>query len=86
MSEVNANIVDVLLPQSGMGMQDGEIVQWLKSEGAEVSEGEIIVEVEAAKAIVEIPAPCDGVLQTIVAAEGEVVEVRAVIARIVPKG
>ena len=27
------SVVDVLLPQSGMGMQDGEIVSWLKSVG-----------------------------------------------------
>ncbi len=85
MSEVDAKMVDILLPQSGMGMQDGEIFQWFKSEGAEISEGEMIVEIEAAKAIVEIPAPCDGVLQSIEAEAGEVVEVRAVIGRILPK-
>lgn len=74
--------VDVLLPQSGMGMQDGEIIRWLKTEGSPVSEGEIIVEVEAAKVVVEIASPCDGILQSILADEGETIEVRSVIARI----
>jgi len=74
--------IDVLLPQSGMGMQDGEIVHWLKAEGDAVSEGEVLVEVEAAKIVVEIPSPCNGILRSILAAEGEIVEVRAVIAKI----
>lgn len=85
MSDESATVlVDVLLPQSGMGMQDGEIRSWLKSEGDNVSQGEILVEVEAAKAVVEIEAPCDGTLVSILAEEGETVLVRAVIAQIRP--
>ena len=44
-------IIDVLLPQSGMGMQDGEIIQWLKSVGDEVSEGEVIVKLKLQKSL-----------------------------------
>tara|TARA_B110001450_G_scaffold257060_1_gene290785 strand:- start:4819 stop:5058 length:240 start_codon:yes stop_codon:yes gene_type:complete len=75
-------IVDVLLPQSGMGMQDGEIIQWLKSVGDEVSEGEVIVEVEAAKVTIEVNAPLAGTLVEILAEEGEVKDVREIIAKI----
>lgn len=75
-------IVDVLLPQSGMGMQDGEIIQWLKSVGDEVSEGEVIVEVEAAKVTIEVNAPVAGTLVEILAEEGEVKDVREIIAKI----
>jgi pyruvate/2-oxoglutarate dehydrogenase complex dihydrolipoamide acyltransferase (E2) component len=75
-------IIDVLLPQSGMGMQDGEIIQWLKSVGDEVSEGEVIVEVEAAKVTIEVNAPVAGTLVEILAEEGEVKDVREVIAKI----
>ncbi len=85
MSSDEQNMVDILLPQSGMGMQDGEIVRWLKEEGATVAKGEILVEVEAAKAMVEIESPCAGVLQSILASEGETVEVRAVIAQVAPQ-
>lgn len=70
----------VVLPQYGMGMQDGEIVQWLKAEGEPVAEGELLVEVEAAKTTVEVPSPVSGTLLRIVAAPGETVDVRAPIA------
>lgn len=74
--------VDVLLPQSGMGMQDGEILEWRKKEGDAISEGEILVEIEAAKVVVEVPSPCTGIVTSILASEGDIVEVRAVIAKI----
>lgn len=72
--------VTVVLPQFGMGMTDGEMVNWLKKVGDTVSEGEILVEVEAAKATVEVPATASGTLVEIIAAEGETVDVRAPIA------
>ena len=74
-------IIDIALPQFGMGMQEGEIVNWLKAVGDTVTEGETIAEVEAAKATNEIPAPRTGTLTEIVVPEGETVEVRSVIAR-----
>ena len=72
----------VLLPQFGMGMLEAEIVRWLKAVGDRVEEGEPLVEVEAAKTTVEIPSPGTGTLSEIVAAEGELIEVRAHIATI----
>ncbi|MFB0872211.1 MULTISPECIES: biotin/lipoyl-containing protein [unclassified Sphingobium] len=70
----------VVLPQYGMGMQDGEIVRWMKAVGDSVAEGETLVEVEAAKTTVEVPAPVAGTLTRLIAAEGETVDVRAPIA------
>ena len=72
----------VLLPQFGMGMQDAEIVKWLKAVGDKVTAGEALVEIEAAKSTVEVPSPGTGTLEEILAEEGETVKVRAVIARI----
>ena len=72
----------VLLPQFGMGMQDGEIIRWLKSVGDSVADGEPLVEIEAAKTTVEVPAPAAGTLIEIVAEEGDTVDVRAHIATI----
>lgn len=72
----------VLLPQFGMGMQDAEIIRWVKSVGDVVEAGETLVEIEAAKATVEVPAPGSGTLTEIVAAEGETVTVRSHIATI----
>lgn len=72
----------MVLPQYGMGMQDGEIIRWLKAEGDMVAEGETLVEVEAAKTTIEVPAPVGGTLTRIIAVEGETVDVRAPIAAI----
>lgn len=70
----------VLLPQFGMGMQDAEIVRWLKAVGDTVADGEPLVEIEAAKTTVEVPSPAAGTLTEIVTEEGETVDVRGHIA------
>ncbi|AOR79976.1 biotin/lipoyl-containing protein [Novosphingobium resinovorum] len=70
----------MVLPQYGMGMQDGEIVRWLKQPGDAVEEGENLVEVEAAKTTVEVPSPVSGTLLRIIAGEGETIDVREPIA------
>lgn len=75
-------VIDVLLPQFGMGMQDGEIISWLKAVGDTVREGDPLVEIEAAKTTVEMPSPASGTLTEILAREGDTIEVRTVIARI----
>ena len=74
--------IDVLLPQFGMGMSEGEILKWHKSVGDQVAKGDILLEVEAEKANVEVPSAYSGTVVEILAQEGEVVEVRTVIARI----
>ena len=70
----------VLLPQFDMGMQEAEVVRWLKAVGDPVEAGEALVEVEAAKTTVEVPSPGTGVLTDIMVQEGETVEVRGHIA------
>lgn len=70
----------VLLPQFGMGMQEGEIAKWLKNVGDHVVAGEPLVEIEAAKSVVEVPSPGSGTLTQIIAQEGDTVEVRSHIA------
>ena len=72
----------VIIPKSGMGITEGEVVRWLKAEGDRVSEGEVIAEVETAKATIEIEAPASGVLTRILVHEGENVEVNTEIATI----
>jgi pyruvate dehydrogenase E2 component (dihydrolipoamide acetyltransferase) len=67
---------EIVLPQWSMGMADGTIVRWLKQEGDAVTEGEPLVEVEAAKVTSEVEAEVSGVLARILVAEGETVPVR----------
>lgn len=74
--------VKVLLPQFGMGMQDGEIVRWAKAVGDAVEAGELLVEIEAAKTTVEVPAPASGTVTEILFQEGETADVRSHIATI----
>jgi len=61
-------------------MEEGQIVKWLKSEGDEVSNGEILAEIETDKATMELVARGDGVLRRILLPEGKVAPIGEVIA------
>ena len=50
------------LPDLGEGIPDAEIVQWHVREGETVHEDQVIVSMETAKAVVEVPSPCNGVV------------------------
>ena len=63
------------LPDLGEGLEEGEIVSWLVAEGDEVELNQPLVEVETAKATVEIPSPFAGTIATLHAASGESVAV-----------
>ncbi|MCH7660351.1 MAG: 2-oxo acid dehydrogenase subunit E2 [Euryarchaeota archaeon] len=67
------------LPDVGEGVAEGEIVEWLVSEGDEVSEDQPVAEVETDKAVVEVPSPVNGSVKEILAEAGEVVPVGNVI-------
>ena len=65
------------LPDLGEGLEEGEIVSWLVAEGDQVELNQPIVEVETAKATVEIPSPFAGVIATLHARAGESLAVGA---------
>jgi pyruvate/2-oxoglutarate dehydrogenase complex dihydrolipoamide acyltransferase (E2) component len=60
-----------------MGIDEGTVVQWLKSVGDRVQKDEVLVEIETAKAIQEVVAPVDGTLTEILVALGESVPVNS---------
>ncbi|MBL7618852.1 biotin/lipoyl-containing protein, partial [Frankia sp. AgB1.8] len=66
---------DFLLPDLGEGLAEAEIVQWLVRPGDPVALNQPLVEVETAKAAVEIPSPYAGVVAALHCAEGELVPV-----------
>ncbi len=72
--------VEVLLPQWGMGMSEGSIVEWLKQVGDHVAEDEPLAEIEAEKVEETLESPATGTLVDILVPAGETVEVRTVIA------
>lgn len=53
------------MPDLGEGLEEGEIVEWLVAEGETVELNQPLVEVETAKATVEIPSPFAGVVATL---------------------
>lgn len=77
---------NVVMPALEMTQETGTIVQWLKQEGDPVTKGEMLVEIETDKAIVEIEALADGVLAGVKAAEGDEIPVGETIAWIVGPG
>jgi pyruvate dehydrogenase E2 component (dihydrolipoamide acetyltransferase) len=66
---------EFVLPDIGEGLVDAEIVQWHVAVGDEVTEEQVLVEVETAKAVVELPSPYAGTILSLAAAEGETVAV-----------
>jgi pyruvate dehydrogenase E2 component (dihydrolipoamide acetyltransferase) len=62
---------EVKLPRLGQGMETGNIVKWLKSEGDAVTKGEPLYELDTDKVTQEVEAPADGVLLKIAVNEGE---------------
>jgi pyruvate dehydrogenase E2 component (dihydrolipoamide acetyltransferase) len=62
---------EVKLPRLGQGMETGNIVKWLKSEGDAVKKGEPLYELDTDKVTQEVEAPLDGVLLKIAVSEGE---------------
>lgn len=66
---------EFLLPDLGEGLEDAEVVTWRVAEGDHVELNQTLVEVNTAKAMVEIPAPWEGVVERLHAADGDVVKV-----------
>ncbi|MDN5852738.1 MAG: E3 binding domain-containing protein, partial [Actinomycetia bacterium] len=65
------------LPDVGEGLTEAEIVSWKVKPGDTVAVNDIIVEIETAKSLVELPSPYDGTVAQLLVAEGETVEVGA---------
>jgi pyruvate dehydrogenase E2 component (dihydrolipoamide acetyltransferase) len=78
--------VSVVMPALEMAQETGKLVSWLKKEGEQVKKGEMLLEVETDKAVVEIEAQQDGILAGITAQIGDVVPVGQTIAWLVQPG
>jgi pyruvate dehydrogenase E2 component (dihydrolipoyllysine-residue acetyltransferase) len=78
--------VEVVMPQMGVSVSEGTITKWLKSEGEEIAADEALLEISTDKVDTEVPSPATGVIQQILAQEGETVAVGTKIAVIAPEG
>lgn len=63
------------MPDVGEGLTEAEILKWYVQPGDRVTDGQIVCEVETAKAAVELPIPYDGVVRELHFAEGTTVDV-----------
>jgi pyruvate dehydrogenase E2 component (dihydrolipoamide acetyltransferase) len=66
-----------VLPDVGEGLTEAEIVQWRVAPGDEVAVNDVLVEIETAKSLVELPSPFSGTVGELLATEGATVEVGA---------
>lgn len=72
----------VVLPALGESVTEGTVTRWLKQVGDTVQADEGLLEISTDKVDTEIPSPVTGVLEEIMVAEDETVEVGALLARI----
>lgn len=78
--------ISVVMPALEIAQETGKLVAWRKREGESVVKGEILLEVETDKALMEIEAEGDGILAGVRVQEGAVVPVGRTIAWIVSPG
>lgn len=74
------------MPALEMAQETGKLIAWRKQEGDRVSKGEILLEIETDKAVMEIEAQADGILAGIKASAGQDIPVGQTIAWIVAPG
>lgn len=73
-------VAEIRVPELAESITEGTIAKWLKQPGESVEKGEFIVELETDKVNVEVISEEAGVVQELLAAEGDTVEVGQVIA------
>ena len=80
------SIMDIIVPTLGESIVEATVSKWLKNEGEYVEVDEPVVELETDKVTLEVPSPISGVIGSIIAAEGETVEVGQNIGALDPSG
>ncbi|MGV9321344.1 dihydrolipoamide acetyltransferase family protein [Streptomyces sp. NPDC003660] len=70
-----ASVREFKMPDVGEGLTEAEILKWYVQVGDTVTDGQVVCEVETAKAAVELPIPYDGVVRELRFAEGTTVDV-----------
>jgi pyruvate dehydrogenase E2 component (dihydrolipoamide acetyltransferase) len=78
--------ISVVMPALELTQETGKLVAWRKDEGEPVAKGEVLLEVETDKAVVEIEAAADGILAGVKAVAGDIVPVGKTIAWIISPG
>ncbi|MDA7598692.1 2-oxoglutarate dehydrogenase complex dihydrolipoyllysine-residue succinyltransferase [Alphaproteobacteria bacterium] len=74
--------IDIVVPTLGESVSEATVARWIKKAGEAVAIDEPVVELETDKVTLEVPSPVAGVVADIVADEGAVVEVGALLGRV----
>ena len=82
MAVAETHTIDFVMPSLGADMERGRVGQWRLAVGAPITRGQVIVDVDTDKGLIDVECFHDGVLREIVVPEGREVPVGAVIARI----
>jgi pyruvate dehydrogenase E2 component (dihydrolipoamide acetyltransferase) len=85
-SELPEGVVIINMPRLSDTMEEGTVASWLKKEGDQVEEGDILAEIETDKATMEFESFNSGILLKIGIQEGETAKVDSLLAIIGPKG
>ncbi len=80
------SLVDVTMPQMGVSVAEGTVVQWRKEVGEQIQADETICEISTDKIDTEVPAPVGGIVAEILVPLEATVPVGVVLARIAPAG
>ncbi len=75
MTAVEQRFREFKMPDVGEGLTEAEILKWFVAPGDTVTDGQVVCEVETAKAAVELPIPFDGVVHELHFDEGTTVDV-----------
>lgn len=76
----------IIMPKTGMAMEEGTVVRWLKKVGETISKGEAIAVIETDKVTMDLESDYEGTLLSIVRGDGEVVTATHTIAWVGVKG
>jgi len=71
---------ELTMPKFGEVMESGTVLSRKKAEGQAVAKGEVILDVEADKGVMEVESPATGVVRTILVPEGTTVPVNTLLA------
>ncbi|WP_344684754.1 biotin/lipoyl-containing protein, partial [Saccharopolyspora taberi] len=73
-------MTEIQMPRLSDTMEEGVIANWHKKVGDKVSRGDVVAEIETDKAVMELEAYDDGVLEKVLVGEGETVPIGTPIA------
>ncbi|MFI2641501.1 dihydrolipoamide acetyltransferase family protein [Streptomyces sp. NPDC018610] len=82
----DASVREFKMPDVGEGLTEAEILKWYVQPGDTVTDGQVVCEVETAKAAVELPIPYDGVVRELRFPEGTTVDVGTAIIAVAVAG